>query len=356
MINVCFYIHSLAGTGGTERITSALANYLANNNYKVSVIAKMGGSKKFHSLDEKIDFFYLHEGMEINIYINYLKTISRYRRIIDKVRPDYIIDIGVNLFLETLPATLFKPIKRISWEHFNANVYHNYLINYLSKFLAVKLSDRLIVLTDDDKSIYIDRFNAKRIDTITCPVLIDEDNIQYNNTTNYALAVGRLVPQKGFDLLLKSWKEVSEKAPNWKLRIVGDGICKDELQQLAKDLEILDSIEFISANNNIQYYFKNSSIFIMSSRFEGFGLVLIEAKWFGLPIVSFNCNFGPSSIIRDQIDGILVEPENIRELSEAVIDLMNDPIKRNTFSERAILDSKRFSPTEFYDRWIHLLK
>lgn len=299
---------------------------------------------------------YLHELPNINIYKNYPKTLYRYNKFLTKVKPDYIIDIGVNLGLETLPVSVFRGIRVISWEHFNANVFHNYIVNSISKFLAATFSYKLVVLTDQDEKVYQKKFFAKNTLIIPYPVAIDVKGYSYNAESKQVLTIGRLANQKGLDYLLDAWKIVNNKYKDWKLKIVGDGELKNELLDQCSSLDLNEVVEFVSSSPDVVQHFKNSSIYAMSSRYEGLPLVLIEAKCFGLPIVSFDCETGPRQIIRDNIDGLLVKTEQPSLLAQAIISLIESPYKRQEFNKNALMDAQRFSPEVFFEKWKQLLK
>ncbi|MDR6193708.1 glycosyltransferase family 4 protein [Siphonobacter sp. SORGH_AS_0500] len=354
-MRICFYIDTLNGTGGTERLTATLSNYLVSIGVNVYIISKRGGNKSFYQLDDRINIYSIYTDLDINIYKKYLTTIKIYRSIIAEIKPDFIINVGVNLCLETIPASLGKHSKIISWEHFNAKVYHNFYVNYLSKLLASKFSDKIVVLTDEDRIYYQQKFHAKRVLVISNPVPIDVGGHEYNSQSKCVLNIGRLTNQKGIDLLIKAWEIVNKKHPDWKLRIVGEGDQKEQLYQQVNDLILSDSIEFVAPSLHVIDHFKEAALFVMSSRYEGLPLILIEAKCFGLPIVSFDCDTGPRQIIINKQDGILIEPQNYIKLADAIIDLMGNVNLRINYSKMAIIDGKRFAPSIFYDNWKTLL-
>jgi glycosyltransferase involved in cell wall biosynthesis len=352
---LCLYINTLDGTGGTERATVLLANYLADQNWQVYILCKQGGTKSFYNVSDKVTIKYLHESTNINIYKNYIKTLIRYRNFINKAKPDYIIDIGVNLALETHPASFMKKTRVISWEHFNANVYHNYIINSISKWMAASLSKRIVVLTDQDKEVYQNKFSAKKVSVIPYPVAIDVKGHQYNENSRQVLTIGRYTNQKGLDYLLDAWKIVQNKHSDWKLKIVGEGELHSVLLAQCNSLGLDKSVEFIAPSPDVVQHFRQTSIYAMSSRYEGLPLVLIEAKCFGLPIVSFDCETGPRQIIRDNVDGLLIPVNNPTLLAEGIITLIESPSKRKEFNNNALADSVRFSPQEFYKKWENIL-
>ena len=132
------------------------------------------------------------------------------------------------------------------------------------------------------------------------------------------MAAGRYAPQKGFDKLINAWSIVVQNHPDWKLYIYGDGELRDELQQLINRLQLQNSCFLEHTTSDIAAKYAESSIFVLSSVYEGFGMVITEAMSCGLPVVSFACPCGPKDIIQNDINGLLVEPDNIDQLAEKI--------------------------------------
>ena len=157
------------------------------------------------------------------------------------------------------------------------------------------------------------------------PLSFYPENNQLSTLENKkVLAVGKHSYQKGFDRLIKSWKHVSERYPNWELDIYGTINESMGLEKLAKSLNLDHSINLYPPEKNIGEKYKEASIYVMSSRYEGFGMVLTEAMAYGVPCVSFDCPFGPSDIISHNKNGMLVENGHIETLSESIIKLIEN--------------------------------
>lgn len=353
-MRICLFINSLRGAAGSERMAVLLANQLADNGYDVHMLTKQGGTTSFFELRTGIKRHYLYEKEGINIYKTYLQGMKRYRRVLKEIQPDYVIDVCVAMSLMTIPATAFnKKIKVISWEHFNANAYFNFITARLSKWLASKLAHSIVVLTQTDKETYIKKFAPQRVEVIRNPVTIEVlEGADLNS--KIILAIGRFTAQKGFDMLIESWSLINKTYPSWKLRIVGSGEDEQALLAQCARLKLEDSILFTEPTRNVKVYYQNSSIFVMSSRFEGLPLVLIEAKAYGLPIVSFDCETGPREIIRNHIDGVLVPAADTQKLAEAIADLMANDEKRKLFGFNSQQNIGEYSLPEFLNAWEEL--
>ncbi len=165
------------------------------------------------------------------------------------------------------------------------------------------------------------------------------------------IAMGRLVPQKGFDLLLDAFAQVAERHRDWKLTILGVGPLLDELREQAASLNLADRVSFAGNSPDPFPRLQAADLFVMSSRFEGFPLALCEAMACGLPVVSFDCPEGPAEIIRHEVDGMLVPPQDVAALSAALDRLMSDPQLRQRLRERAPEVLARFSLESTLAMW-----
>ncbi|WP_309498697.1 glycosyltransferase family 4 protein [Sulfurovum sp.] len=358
MKNICFFSGDISRSGGTERVTTVIANELSSKDYNVFILSVLHGQSSFFKLQSDIKLFSLHmEGKSSNF--SNIATIKKLHHFVKEHTIDYIIDVDIILSFYSVPATIGTSTKVISWEHFH------YFINvggFMQRFkraiaqkLASKFSNYIITLTEKDRQQYLENLSSKaEIVAINNPATIKHSQ-KANLQSKTVLAVGRLTSQKGFDLLLKSWKIVVEDHGEWTLRIVGSGKDEEMLKKLVHYLSISNMVEFIPNTKNVEKNYMDAAMYVMSSRFEGLPLVLLEAKSYGLPIVSFDCDCGPSDIVRDGVDGILVEKENIDKLADGLIVLIENEGKRYMFGENA-LEDHRFDIDNIVSQWQKILK
>jgi glycosyltransferase involved in cell wall biosynthesis len=176
-----------------------------------------------------------------------------------------------------------------------------------------------------------------------------------NCTSKQVRAVGRYMPQKGFDRLIPAWKQISKKHPDWVLKIYGDGM-RTSLQNQINELQLNSSCFLEPSTPNIVDRYLESSIFVLSSRFEGFGMVITEAMACGVPPVSFACPCGPKDIIKDGEDGLLVENENIEQLTEKICYLIENEDVRKEMGKKARINVERFKVENIAKQWDDLFK
>lgn len=243
-------------------------------------------------------------------------------------------------------------VNRANYRNFeadDANCVKRIFAKFWMRNLVSKLKtlDSFVVLTSEDRQAWSELSN---VSVIPDPLSFAPTQISMM-TEKRVIAVGRYVYQKGFDLLLQAWSIVEKKHPDWQLAVFGDG---DRIQYQKQMRELgIDSgrCNLYGPTSNIQQEYANSSLFVFSSRFEGFGMVLIEAMACGLPVVSFACPCGPKDIVTDGVDGILVENGNIEAMADALSRLMNDEALRRSMSQSGRNNVKRFNIEQIADRW-----
>lgn len=195
---------------------------------------------------------------------------------------------------------------------------------------------------------------SKKISVIPNPLPFYPETFSQCTQKN-VIAVGRFSHEKGFDLLAQAWKIVCRKHNDWHLQLYGGG-DKTSLHKLILQLNITDSFQINEATTDILKKYTESSICILSSRFEGFGMSIAEAMSCGIPVVSFNCPCGPRYIIRDGEDGILVENGNVEQLADKICYLIENEHRRKEMGRKAHINIKRFETEQIMSQWIKLFE
>lgn len=352
-MRVFFTIKGINKQGGTERMTSLIANALYEKGHEVHIASFIGGgSRPFFHIDSGIPIHYLTGAKDSFFLWRDRLRIIRLRRLYREYRPDVIIAVDAGRSRIYAPAA--KGFRTVTWEHFNI-YYSKNPRTRRSRRLAARYSDCIVTLTQRDAEGYLHKLKARKVVCIPNPITIDCSEPS-PMTARTVLSMGRIVPQKGQDLLVRAWQRIADKAEGWKLRIVGDGPLLAEVKEYVEKNGMSGSVEFLPTTKDVQAMYRQASIYAMSSRFEGLPLVLIEAQSMGLPIVSFDCLTGPAEIVDNGRNGILVPPLDVDALAEALLSLMHDDRRRKEFSDNALTAASRFDYGKIVGQWEKLLR
>ena len=357
MRNICFLVGDISGAGGSERVTVVIANALAARGYAVSILSFMNGLHVYFPLDPKVNLFSLHmEGYSANL--SDFRILLRLRNFLMQRLFNVLICSDTILSFYSIPAAWGTDTKVISWEHFH------YFINVgdifqrfrraVGRYMAVKFANAVLTLTEKDRKQYLQQLTCRStLISIPNPKTIAHQSRSFLNT-KVVMAAGRLVPEKGFNLLLIAWAQVHSFNQGWRLRIVGSGPEERLLKSQAQALQVAEFVDFIPHSDDMSRQYETASIFVCSSLFEGFGLVLVEAKSFGLPIVSFDCDCGPSAIVRDGIDGVLVPKEDVGSLAISLRSLIENEQLMQKYGQSAY-DDRRFDLENIVPAWEQII-
>ena len=357
--------------GGVERVLTLKANYFAEHcGYDITIILTEGKDKPFfYPLSEKIKVINLDVNFEDLWTCTFLKKILVYlkkQRLFKKklaselkrLKPDLTISLlrrEINFITSIQDGS-----KKIGELHINRAHYRNFegkdasfVKTQFSKIwmhdLVGKLQklDTLVVLTEKDKESWIELNNVQ---VIPDPLSFHPSSISPLSNKR-VIAVGRYSHEKGYDLLLSAWKMVSDTCKDWKLEIFGDG-DHSSLDVLLDQLQI-DKPRCVlhGRTSDVEKEYLDSSIFVCSSRFEGFGMVILEAMACGLPVISFDCPWGPGSIISDGVDGYLVNNGDTKNLAEKIISLINSEEDRVRVAKNALNKSNQYSIDTIALQW-----
>lgn len=214
------------------------------------------------------------------------------------------------------------------------------------------------MLTDEDKQNYKKEVRIKgKIIRIYNPMESFEDNnVGYNLDSKLIISAGRLTAQKGFDMLVDVADIVLKRNPDWKWIVCGEGEERKALEEKIKKCGLEQKLILQGNVNNIEDYYWKSAMFVLTSRAEGFGLVLTEAKKEGLPCVSFRCPAGPSEIILDDINGYLLDCFDIEQMAEKINQLIENQDIRKKFSDNSMVGTEKFNIDKISEQWVELIE
>lgn len=367
--------YCIAGTrhsGGMERVLANKANYLVKQGYEVVIITTdQRDAPSFFPLNKKIKCYDLGINYEENNGRSFFNKLIHYpgkqrkhkKRLIDLLKKEKP-DITISMFCNDIS---FMPhikdgSKKILEIHFSKYKRIQYgrkgLWKLADRWLSrqdekwVRRFDKFVVLTEEDRRYWGNLHNITVIPnarTFTPSQTADMKNKK-------VIAVGRYTYQKGFERLIEAWHLIIPDFPDWRLEIVGDGEQRAMLKEMTARYGIENSVVLVPANNEIEKHYLSSSVYAMTSRYEGLPMVLLEAQAFGLPIISFNCKCGPSDIVDNGKNGFLVQESDIPAFASQLRKVMADIELRKKMSRNALETSKKFSVEPVMSRWMQLFK
>lgn len=362
--------------GGIERIISFKANYFAEHfdNYDVTIITSdqmkvppyYPLSKKVHHIDIDIPMDRPNNPSRIRKLLTYPYKFYIFKKRLSKL----IYELHPDIFISTMRRELNfindldDGSVKIGEFHVTRYAYgseainsNNFLWKYLKKHWANKFVfnmsklKKVVLLTHEEAGFWPELQN---IVIIPNPIVNYHAGSKSTCLSKKVIAVGRYADQKGFDMLIPAWKLVIEKHPDWILQIFGNGGLRQSLHEQIDGLGLQSNCFLPMPVSNIHDKYSESSIFVLSSRYEGFGMVITEAMSCGLPVVSFSCACGPKDIISDGKDGFLVEPENIEQLAEKITFLIENEDRRVAMGQCAFEKSKTYMMENISKDWLRL--
>ena len=338
--------------GGTERVCTEIANRLFIEGFQVQVLS-MYNAKPFFKLLPGIKIAPVLAKKVNQFLIPY--TVWKIRQKLEVIKPDIIIDVDSALFLYTRIATLKMPVKIIIWEHFNFKFANQSLARKLSRKMALKYGDAIVTLTEKDREVWQKYAPQKHIVSIPNPSPLIPARVNEHEKEQVVLSVGRLTAQKGFDVLLDVWSKVNQHVNSgWMLYIIGSGELKNRLESQIQKAGLQASVKLIPATGEIEKYYRQAAIYCMTSRFEGFPMALLEAQSFGLPLLSFDCETGPSEIITSGYNGILVKNGDVNAMASELTMLIKRAEIRADFSVNAKKNAEKYQIDNIIKRWFKL--
>ena len=373
-MKILYLIDKMTQLAGLERILTCKMNYLAEHTEHIiflSTYDQQNCALSFQ-LNERITYKPFDAHIPARMGISLIRWIQTYylarkrfkhkfNDILHQVQPDIIICTGyaypiLDIIINTCNK---KDVKTIMESHIKSDTVSmtNYVYNHaLTRLFSVwdrhiirslRHCTCIVTLTQEDKTFW--KHYTERIEVIPNMLTITPQKV-VDYQAKRVIAAGRYVRQKGYDLLLEAWRLIGDNLNGWHLYVFGNE-DRTPYQQLVDQYNLSNSVHLLPATPNIVEEFSKSSIYVMSSRFEGFPLVLGEAMSCGLPCVSFDCPNGPRDIIKDGEDGIIAENGNVEALSQALIRLMSDNVLRQAMGERASINIMRLNPEIIMERW-----
>lgn len=376
-IKIVYITDDLYSSGGMQRVLTMKANYLADVwGYDVTILlTEEKDLPLYYSLSQRVkvvnfdlNFYRMYNRSSLPVkFVKYRIYLRKYKKLVEQTLTDLRPDITVSLlrkdinFINSIQDGSRK-VGEIHFDKSNYRVFRGPFPAFVCRFISrlwmkqlirqLKQLDQFVVLTNEDLANWTELNNAICIHN---PVTFENMESVSECTNKVAIAIGRYTYQKGFDRLLQAWKEVARQHPDWLLQVYGNGDRQPYLD-LADQLGVSDSCRLNPATNDIPTRLAESSLLVLSSRYEGMPMVLGEAMACGVPPVSFACPCGPRDIIEDGVDGLLVDNGDIEQLAEKINYLIEHDDIRRKMGKQARQSIKRFQLENIMPEWDQLFK
>jgi GalNAc-alpha-(1->4)-GalNAc-alpha-(1->3)-diNAcBac-PP-undecaprenol alpha-1,4-N-acetyl-D-galactosaminyltransferase len=364
-MRITIIIASLFG-GGAERAALLLAEGLNARGYQVSFITIFPDSRDFYQISPQVTRISLGiDGRSPNAIAAIFNNIYRLgiiRQTISSLQPDVIISFLYQTNVLTLLASLGSKCPIIVCEQNNPQSSQIHPIWNRLRTWIYPLANK-VVSTSKGVDAYFSWLSPAKRKVIYNPLAVELQNLQealipagLNPETKWLIAMGRLTEQKGFDILLQAFARIAAQYPDWQLAILGEGELRVELEQLQQELGLQARVVMpgLIPNPFPLMQMPQAQLFVLSSRYEGFGNVIIEAMACELPVIATNCPSGPSEIISHDVNGLLVPNKDIIALAKAIEELICDEQKRKFLANNASKVIERFSVEKIIKMWEEL--
>ncbi|MFH1541437.1 MAG: glycosyltransferase family 4 protein [Elusimicrobiota bacterium] len=347
---------STMNAGGAERIVSLLSNYWVEKTMQVDIFTfDNENNKSFYELNPAVKHHHLgairkNYGIIGRFRENIAKIIT-IRNAIKSIKPDVIISFIDQTNVLTILSSAFLGVPVIVTEHVNTRYYSPGKFWEILRIILYPFASSMVAVSNGVLESF-PRYMRRNAIVIPNPInIIKTDKIINRGERKTIIGMGRLTYQKGFDVLIRAFDMIKEKHSDWDLEIYGEGPLRNDLEKIVATLKLQERIKLPGLVKEPAEKFAASDIFVLSSRFEGFGIVIIEAMACGIPVVSFDCPSGPTEIISNEVDGVLVPTGNIESLSKKMDELMSDENKRNLLAKNACESAKKYKVEEIAKHW-----
>ena len=364
-MHIMIVIHSLRG-GGAERVAVDLSAYWLRLGYKVSLVTQMPASADAYPLPDGVQRYVMGTahasgGGWRGVLANW-QRVRKLRKLIKKHKPDCVLGMMTTASVLAVMATKGLYCRVLVTEHTHPPLQNLPEAWQKLRRWAYPRAYAVVALTQGTAKWIQEHIPGSRVviipNAVNWPLKKQDPIVSVPDKKQRLrlLAVGRLHPVKGFDLLIQAFTLIAHYFPDWDLVILGEGEERVALQRQINEAELQERIHLVGRVGNVADWYQQSDMYVLSSRAEGLSNTLLEAMAAGLPVVAMDCDTGPREIIRDSIDGILVNPpEEVEALAAHLSDLMARPLKRMALARRAIDVKDRFSVALVMSQWERLL-
>ena len=356
-MKILYFIRDISDCGGIQQTSCLGINSLLQQEGKYQIyVASLFHKYEscFFELDSKAKRFALFDE-QVDTLGKFFLIKRAFTKVVNEINPDIIIVQGV-AYANYVPNRVWNESKVIVCEHGHFYMGRMFGLHWFGKEKALKRAKAIVTLTELDAENY--RRNGRNnvhITTIYNPCIQrDNKSGEYDTSSRCIVSVGSLDSIKRFDHVIKAARIVFSKYPEWKWNIYGDGEERRNLQRLIEENNLQANVFLKGYEKDKRLMFEKKAFLVLTSKFEGFGMVLIEAMQFHLPIISYDVNYGPKEIVENGVNGYLVDNGNINSLASAVEKMMENGHLRNQMAQNAYKSLDKYSLEAISKRWVEL--
>lgn len=355
-MNICFFLGGFHQNGGIGRVTSMLANELVrDDSYAITTLCYYNPHlPNIYDLSPRITQEYFLEEYSSMSKQLLLGGVKRLRKYLKERKIDILIACGALYYPISVLACKGIETKSVCWEHSDPEGNNDHKGQYWARRFGIRRSDLNVVLTKRALDVFQEKYGADNTIQIYNPVdpAVFEAAGEYNPQSKKIISVGRLTYQKNFQVAVKVAASVLPQFPDWQWDIYGQGEDLEKLVKLAEEAGISSQMHFKGQVTDLYQRYKHYSIMVMTSRYEGFPMTLLEGLGNGLPLISFDIPTGPNEIIEDGKNGYLVHPFIAEEMEARLTALIEDDDLKYHMSNSSKQASNKFSQKEIVAKWI----
>lgn len=362
MIRICFLLGGFQRNGGIGRATSILVNQLCQDvDFEIHTISYLQeqGPTLYNVLPEVKTHVLNTKSCSMTKSLLHNHAIQKVRTILKKEKIDFLISCGALYYPLGIMACKGLKTKSICWEHTNPSVSSDYRFQSICRSYAARKCSQIVVLTKEAEQYYREHYpkSNKKIMQIYNPISNNASRSkQYDINSKKIISVGRLSYPKNFDRLISIASYILPQYPDWSWDIYGDGELKDSLQTLIGNYNLERQLSLRGQVSDLYDRYCDYAFMVMTSRYEGFPMSLIEGAANRLPLISFDIPTGPKEIIIDEVNGFLVNPESDDEMIKKIKELIENSHLRKTMSDEVFHLSDAFALERILKQWKNLFK
>lgn len=360
MKKIAIVRYNLSNIGGAEKVAINMANELSRY-YDVRLMSILLNEDGFinYDIDPNVQLVNFYRG-NIRIRTAILKLTKNLRDYIKREKIEIVFSIAPLTNIMIRLATIGLNVKIVFCDHHSLE-FQDGRSRKIQRYIGAKYFDKIVTLTEEDRVKYSDKYNVsiEKVKAIYNWIDdIDSNEISLENNSKKIITVGRFHSQKGYDYLAEVAIKVLSKHSDWHWDIYGSGdkFIEQDLKNRLVQGRVSAQVDFKGNVKGTKNIYPDHSIYVMTSRFEGLPLVLLEAQQYNLPIVSFSCPTGPSEIVENGVNGFLVDCYDTDKMSEKLLKLMENESLRHSFSAHAKNNMDKFDKNRILNQWIELIE